>query len=173
MRHLFSYLPRAALVGVACLAGSATPTFADIPVGTLQCEVSAGVGMIVASSRTLSCVYHPQRGRAQRYTGRIDRVGLDLGATSAAQLAWAVFAAAPQTGSLTGQYSGLSAGLAIVAGGFNANTLVGGPGNTISMQPLVSPQTGANIAAGIGAMNLEPAASPVNRRHVRHHHMRG
>jgi len=83
MRHLSSYLPRAALIGFACLAGSATPTFADIPVGTLQCEVSAGVGMVVASTRTLNCVYHPQRGRAQRYTGRIDRIGLDLGATAA------------------------------------------------------------------------------------------
>jgi len=172
MRHLSSYLPRAALIGFACLAGSVTPTFADIPVGTLQCEVSAGVGMVVASTRTLNCVYHPQRGRAQRYTGRIDRIGLDLGATAAGQLAWAVYAAAAPSGSLAGQYAGPSAGLSIIGGGFNANTLVGGAGNTISLQPLVSPQAGANIAAGIGAMNLEPVASPVHHRHM-HHHMRG
>ncbi|MGH6839762.1 MAG: DUF992 domain-containing protein, partial [Methylocella sp.] len=53
------------------------------------------------------------------------------------------------------------------AGG-SANTLVGGYGDSISLQPLSGETTGLNLSAGIGALTLQPiAAGPPGRR--RHH----
>ena len=53
--------------------------------------------------------------------------------------------------------------------GFNANALVGGNGNSTSLQPLsAGGSPGINLSAGIGALSLQPAASEPPR-HLRHH----
>src|SRR5438309_9871526 len=62
-------------------------------IGTLTCNISPGVGMIVAGQRQLSCIYASARGRAREaYEGTIGTLGLDLGATSGGKMSWAVFA---------------------------------------------------------------------------------
>ena len=149
------------------------PAVADQRIGVLQCEVAAGMGFIVGSNRALTCTYRPERGRPQYYAGTIKRFGLDIGATSPGQLEWAVVAAAPSSRgySLAGDYAGPGAGLTIGAG-LNANALVGGNGNSVSLQPLsIATQTGLNVTAGVGALTLEPVAPAVApRRHHYHHH---
>jgi hypothetical protein len=41
--------------------------------------------------------------------------------------------------------------------GFDASILIGGSRRSISLQPLsFSSQTGLNLAAGVGALNLQP-----------------
>jgi len=68
---------------------------------------------------------------------------------------WAVFAPSSLgRGALAGTYVGASAE-ATVGAGLGANVLVGGSNRTISLQPLsVQAQTGLNIAAGVGEIDL-------------------
>ncbi|WP_404546239.1 DUF992 domain-containing protein [Bradyrhizobium sp. USDA 223] len=131
-------------------------------VGTLTCNISPGVGMIVAGQRQLSCIYASARGRAREaYEGTVSTLGLDIGATSGGQLVWTVFA--PTTvrrAALAGTYAGATAG-GTVETGVGANLLVGGSDRTIALQPVsVQAQTGVNVAAGISRMELRPAAAP-------------
>jgi hypothetical protein len=135
-------------------------------VGTLVCNISPGVGMIVGGQRQLSCVLTSARGRAREaYEGTVSTLGLDIGATSGGQLTWAVFA--PTTlrrEALAGTYVGATAG-GTVGAGVGANLLVGGSDRTVTLQPLsVQAQTGVNIAAGVSNLELRPAAGPPPRR---------
>ncbi|WP_246504303.1 DUF992 domain-containing protein [Bradyrhizobium agreste] len=135
-------------------------------VGTLTCNISPGVGMIVAGQRQLSCIYASARGRAREaYEGTVSTLGLDIGATSGGQLVWTVFA--PTTlrqAALAGTYTGATAG-GTVGAGVGANLLVGGSDRTIALQPVsVQAQTGVNVAAGISRMELRPVAAPARRK---------
>jgi hypothetical protein len=167
-----SFFPpvRAALLGAALVGLTATaPSATQVQSGVLQCNVAPGVGFIIGSSKNLSCVFHPARGRPEYYAGTINRIGVDIGATGPGQLAWGVFKAGPPSGryALAGDYAGPGVGIALGAGG-SANTLAGGYGNSISLQPLSGTTTGLNLSAGIGALTLQPlAARPPGRR--RHH----
>jgi hypothetical protein len=135
-------------------------------VGTLTCNISPGVGMIIGGQRQLSCIFASVRGRAREaYEGTVSTLGLDIGATSGGQLAWAVFA--PTTlrrAALAGTYAGATAG-ATVGAGASVNVLVGGSDRTVALQPIsVQTQTGINIAAGVSTMELRPATAPARRR---------
>jgi hypothetical protein len=55
---------------------------------------------------------------------------------------------------LSGTYAGASAEVSVAAG-LGANVLVGGSHRTVALQPVsVQGQTGLDIAAGIGALEL-------------------
>ncbi|WP_029584366.1 DUF992 domain-containing protein [Bradyrhizobium sp. URHD0069] len=134
-------------------------------VGTLTCNISPGVGLIVGGQRQLSCIYASARGRGREaYQGTVSTLGLDIGATSGGQLIWAVFA--PTTlrrAALAGTYAGATAG-GTVGMGASANVLVGGSDRTVALQPVsVQMQTGMNIAAGVSSMELRPATAPARR----------
>ena len=134
-------------------------------VGTLTCNMSPGVGMIVAGQRQLSCLYTSARGRAREaYEGTVSTLGLDIGATSGGRLTWAVFA--PSTlrrAALAGTYAGATAG-GTVGAGAGANLLIGGSDRAVALQPVsVQAQTGVNIAAGVSRMELRPATAPARR----------
>jgi hypothetical protein len=128
--------------------------------GLLTCDVSAGIGFIIGSSKQVSCVFAPdQPGFPQEaYVGSFSRFGLDIGATGAGVMVWAVFADTTRgPGFLAGDYVGAS-GEATIAAGLGANVLVGGSNRTIALQPFsVSGQVGLNLALGIGDLSLRPA----------------
>lgn len=149
-----------ALAGAGCLA--AAPANAAIRIGTLDCNVSGGVGLLITSQRALACVFHPDRGRIEFYYGTVRRFGLDIGTTGPGKLGWVVFAASrPGPGALAGDYVGGTAAVSFGAG-FGANALVGGFNNSFALQPLsLQTQSGINLAAGIGALTLEPGGRPV------------
>ena len=152
---------RTLLAASAALAVLALPGAAQAQnqtrVGVLECRVGAGVGMIITSSKALSCRFRPARGGGvrDRYVGTVRRFGLDIGATGAGAIVWAVFAPTSlRRGALAGTYVGASAA-ATVGAGLGANVLVGGSNRTISLQPIsVQAQTGLNIAAGGGEIDL-------------------
>jgi Protein of unknown function (DUF992) len=151
---------RAALLGVALVGLTATASSGtQLQFGVLKCNVAPGVGFIIGSSKDLSCVFHPVRGRPEYYSGSIGRIGLDIGATGPGQFAWGVFTVAPPSRrfALAGDYAGPGVGIALGAGG-SANTLVGGYGGSISLQPLSGTSDGINLSAGIGALTLRPVA---------------
>lgn len=156
-------LATATLVAAGILA---TPALAQdtkrVNVGVLRCTEGTDVGYIIGSTTKLKCEFKPAgNGTPVKYEGRISKFGIDIGETKATELVWGVFA--PSTGgiapdALTGEYGGLTAE-ATVTVGLGANVLVGGFSRSIALQP-VSTQTqqGFDVAAGIAALVLKPAA---------------
>lgn len=152
----------AAFVGALAAAAMTTmPANAQasrVQVGTLACSVSAGVGLIVASQRNVSCNFQPDGGPPEAYTGTMTIIGLDVGFTTGSAIVWGVFAGTNRyVGMLAGTYAGGTA-QATVGAGVGANALVGGSNNSVALQPLsVQGQVGLNAAAGIGALTLRYA----------------
>ncbi len=137
----------------------AAPDFAraqSVRAGGLTCDTGPRVGLIVGSRQHLQCVFVPNSGGRYSYTGRISRVGLDVGITGGGRLFWAVFAPTSRVhrGSLVGTYVGAS-GNAALGIGLGANVLVGGSHRTISLQPLsIEGQVGVNLALGVSRLTL-------------------
>ena len=150
----------AAAVLVAGLAGTASAE-GPVRVGLLECRVAGGVGFILGSSKSLDCTYNPANRRyVEHYVGRINKFGVDIGATGESVIAWGVLApSAVGPGALAGVYGGVTAE-ATLAVGAGANVLVGGFERSVTLQPVsIQGQTGINVAAGIAEMSLELAAN--------------
>jgi len=154
-----------ALAALATLAVLAAPTssMARVPertkIGTLTCDISAGIGLIITSKKQLTCMFTPSRpGPREVYIGSITKFGLDLGATAGGEMVWAVYAPTNRRfGALAGHYAGATAE-ATVGAGVGANVLVGGSNRTVTLQPVsVQGQAGLNVAAGVAEMDLRPA----------------
>jgi Protein of unknown function (DUF992) len=156
--------PKKALVVSTMVAAlAAVPAMAQqsarAKVGTLNCDISAGIGLIIASHKSVSCMFTPSTGGPEEYyTGTISKFGLDVGATSGGRMVWAVYApTSRRIGALAGTYTGASAE-ATVGAGMGANVLVGGSNRTISLQPVsIQGQTGLNLAAGVAGLTLQSA----------------
>ena len=150
-------------VAVAAIAiGISLPAMADpdAKVGQLRCEVSAGLGLVITSSKEISCRFTSTRGRTERYYGKIRKFGLDIGETGRGVLVWGVFASVegPRRHALDGEYGGVDAS-ATVGAGVGANVLVGGSGRAFTLQPLsVEGQTGLALAAGVEFLDASPRA---------------
>ena len=148
----------AAIFGLA--AALATPAdAAGVKVGALTCNVASGWGFVFGSSKEVRCVYAPEKGTPERYTGSIKKFGVDIGYTRGGVLVWGVVAptSSLKPGSLAGEYVGgtASATLGIGAG---AHALIGGFDKSVALQPLsIEGNTGLNVAAGIGALDLTSA----------------
>ena len=130
------------LTGVALLGFLiSVPAQAQRPVweqsGTLNCDVSGGIGFIVGSQRQVNCLFTPSYpAPPEQYVGTITKVGLDVGFTSGGQLTWQVLQSTTRRrGVLAGSYAGASAE-ATVGAGFGANLLVGGNDRSVALQPL-------------------------------------
>jgi hypothetical protein len=147
----------AALLGLAMCA----PVQAQRPVweqsGTLNCDVSGGIGFIVTSQRQINCLFTPSYpAPPEQYVGTITKVGLDIGFTGAGQLVWSVLQSTTRRrGVLAGSYAGASAE-ATIGAGLGANVLVGGNDRSVALQPLsIQGQVGLNVAAGIAEIALQ------------------
>ncbi len=142
------------------LAPASAPAQDRIKAGTLDCDISGGIGFIIGSKKAVNCNFVPAApGWPQEvYTGNISKFGLDIGATSGGRMIWSVFAAStPAPHALAGEYVGASAE-ATVAAGLGANALVGGSNRSVALQPLsVQGQTGLNLAIGVSSLTLRPA----------------
>lgn len=146
----------AVAIATALLAASPASARNGVKIGSLNCTVAGSVGLILGSSRSMRCRYTPAGGgRVERYTGRITRVGLDIGFTRKSYITWVVFAPGRvKSGALAGSYGGASAE-ATIGVGLGANVLVGGFRKSIALQPLsIQGQRGLNVAAGIAGLRL-------------------
>ena len=148
-------------VGIlSALGPSSRPALAEqVQVGVLKCDVASGWGFVFGSSKDLKCVFtRAGANETERYTGEINKYGVDIGYTESGVILWAVFAPskAVPAGGLQGTYAGATAEVSASVG-LGANVLIGG-GNSIALQPVsISGQTGLNVAAGIGAVKLKAA----------------
>jgi hypothetical protein len=80
----------AALLAAVAIPGTVTAQ-TRAKVGTLACDISGGIGMIIASQKEVSCLFTPTaNGRPEAYVGTFSKFGLDLGATAGGQMIWAV-----------------------------------------------------------------------------------
>lgn len=151
----FGFALGAAATALIALATSALAQ--DRPkIGTLRCEVSGGLGLIITSTKEMECVFTSARGRREHYFGKISKFGLDIGATTQGVLAWDVFSATagPRRGALAGDYAGVAAS-ATAGVGAGANALVGGSDRSFTLQPLsIQMQGGLDLSAGVASMTL-------------------
>ena len=148
-------------VALALAVASADPAAAQrIKAGVLSCDVSAGIGLIIGSQKSVQCVYTPDMpGPQEAYVGAMTKFGLDIGITAGGVMVWAVFSGTSGYGPgfLAGDYIGAS-GEATIAAGLGANVLIGGSNRTIALQPVsVSGQVGLNLALGVADLSLRPA----------------
>jgi Protein of unknown function (DUF992) len=160
MHNRLSALAGLALAGALTLPAS---SLAQAPqrtkVGSLTCDISAGIGLIITSKKEVTCMFTPSHpGPREVYTGSISKFGLDIGATAGGEMVWAVYAPSDRRfGALAGHYGGASAE-ATVGAGLGANVLVGGSNHTVTLQPVsVQGQAGLNVAAGVAGIDLRPA----------------
>ena len=151
-----------ALAAAVTISGIlATPATARgrVKAGTLSCDISGGLGLILGSQKRVSCLFTPYTpGPREVYVGTIDKFGLDLGATARGEMVWAVYAPTSRRfGALAGVYTGASAE-ATVGLGAGANVLFGGSNRTVTLQPVsVQGQAGLNLAVGVAGLELHPA----------------
>jgi hypothetical protein len=152
---MFRTIITSAALVLAALTGSAQAQD-RVQSGSLTCDVSAGIGLIIGSQRNVSCTFTPSLpGPIEYYTGTISKLGVDLGVTAGGVMVWLVFAPTSRpVGALAGTYVGGSAEASVIAG-VGANALVGGSNRSVALQPLsVSGQVGLNIAAGVAGLDL-------------------
>jgi Protein of unknown function (DUF992) len=127
-----------------------------VQAGTLVCNTSMELGVIVGSREALNCTFTPSvPGPTESYSGTITKLGLDLGVTTRGVIVWLVYAPTSlRAGELAGTYAGGTAE-ATIGVGLGANVLVGGSNQTVALQPVsVQGQVGVNLAVGFAELQL-------------------
>ena len=128
-----------------------------IRAGGLSCNLAPTVGLVIGSRQLMNCTFTPSTGGpVERYSGTVNRLGIDLGVTAGGRMIWGVFARTsklpPRT--LAGTFVGASGDVSLGVGG-GANVLIGGSNRSISLQPLsLQGQVGVNLALGVASMTL-------------------
>jgi hypothetical protein len=149
----------AAAVAALALTAAVPAAQADtrVRVGRLACDVAPGVGLIVVSSKNLTCKFYRNGFKTEVYKGRIDKIGIDIGVTGYTHIEWLVFSASNTKygkGSLRGKYVGGSAE-ATFGVGLGGNWLVGGSSKGYALQPLsIQGQIGLNWAVTLSGLTL-------------------
>lgn len=159
MRKIFWVFTGLAAAVVGLPVSSMAQGLHRTKVGTLTCDISGGIGAIIASKKSVACMFTPaQPGTLEVYTGSISKFGLDAGSTAGGEMVWSVFAPSNKVfGALAGNYAGASAETTVGAG-LGANVLVGGSNRIVALQPLsLQGTTVLNFAAGVSELVLNPA----------------
>ena len=152
IRTAISMLATTSLILIASSAYAQS----GVKVGHLECKVQGGWGYVFGSSMDLDCAFHPSgSGESQLYTGKINKLGIDIGYHKAAIILWGVFAPGKlAAGSLAGTYGGATASAAWGIG-LGTNVLFGGGNSSVALQPVsVTGEQGLSAAGGIAAVTL-------------------
>ena len=144
----------AAIIGISG-AALAAPT---AQVGRLSCDVEKGIGLIITSSKDITCKFMRKGMKTETYHGKIDKFGLDIGFTERTHIEWLVFTASGHEvtkHSLAGTYVGASAE-ATLGLGLGGNLLVGGSDKAYTLQPFsIQGQTGLNYSIAFTGLTLK------------------
>ncbi|MBM3648086.1 MAG: DUF992 domain-containing protein [Alphaproteobacteria bacterium] len=129
-----------------------------IYIGSLSCNVGGSTGYVLASRKSLDCVFLDKDGvQSAQYTGTINKVGIDIGYTKAVHTIWRVYSLGSVRGprDLSGTYVGEQG---TVAAGSQAggNWIYGGPSAEIGMVSSgVIQDAGYNLATGVAEMSIK------------------
>jgi hypothetical protein len=147
------------ILALAALVLSTGMAAADtrVQVGRLSCDVEPGVGLIIGSSKDMTCKFYRKGARTEVYEGTIDKLGFDIGVTGATRIEWLVFSASStryNRGSLAGTYVGGSAE-ATLGVGLGGNWLIGGSRRGYALQPWsIQGQVGLNYSVAFSRLTL-------------------
>src|SRR5882724_2816681 len=124
-----------------------TSTNSRIYIGSLSCNVGGSTGYVLASRKSLDCVFLNKDGtQSAEYTGTIDKVGVDIGYTKAVHTIWRVYSLGSDLG---GTYVG-EQGTAAAGNQAGGNWIYGGPNAEVGMLASgIVQDAGYNLAAGI------------------------
>ena len=129
-----------------------------IYIGSLTCNVGGSTGYILASRKSLDCVFLGKDGvQAAQYTGTINKVGIDIGYTRAVHTIWRVYSLGSERGArdLSGTYVG-EQGTAAAGSQAGGNWIYGGRNAEIGMIASgIVQDAGYNLAAGIAEMTIK------------------
>jgi len=146
-----------AAAAILLSAGMASAAETRVQVGRLSCDVEGGVGLIIASSKDMTCTFTRKGHRPEHYNGTIDKLGLDIGITGRTHIEWVVFSASStrvRPGSLAGTYVGGSSE-ATLGVGLGSNWLIGGSRRGFALQPVsIQAQTGLNLSVAFSRLTL-------------------
>jgi hypothetical protein len=159
MKKILGILLLATVAGLATGASAQAEPQGGVKAGTMTCDVASGWGVIIGSSRELNCIYRPVNGSAERYKGRINKFGVDVGYISGGIIVWGVLAPTSDMspGALAGNYAGATAS-ATLGIGAGAHVLVGGLKKSVALQPVsIEGNSGLNVAAGVASLSLTHA----------------
>jgi hypothetical protein len=149
----------------ACSMNQATPqqlntTNANsrIYIGSLTCNIAAGTGYILASSKKMDCVFLGKDGvSTAQYEGTINKVGIDIGYTKAMHTIWRVYSLGSdrKADQIAGTYVG-EQGTAAAGAQAGGNWIYGGPNAEIGMIASgIVQDAGYNLAMGIAEMTIK------------------
>jgi hypothetical protein len=170
MKH--SYVAIFAIASMLAVTVNSTVAQDRVQAGTLVCNTSIELGVIVGSREALNCIFTPSvPGPIQAYSGTITKLGLDLGATTRGVIVWLVYAPTSlRVGELAGTYAGATAE-ATVGVGLGAHVLVGGSNQTIACRcPPRDNRTGSKgVASHLcavkgGAVSIAPQQAAGHRQ---------
>ena len=129
-----------------------------IYIGSLTCNVGGSTGYVLASRKSLDCVFLNKDGtQSAQYTGSIDKVGVDIGYTKAVHTIWRVYSLGSDRGpnNLSGTYVG-EQGTAAAGAQAGGNWIYGGANAEVGMLASgVIEDAGYNLALGIAAMTIK------------------
>ena len=129
-----------------------------IYIGSLSCNVGGSTGYVLASAKSLDCVFLNKDGtESAQYVGSIDKVGIDIGYTKAVHTIWRVYSLGNVRGpnNLGGTYVG-EQGTAAAGTQAGGNWIYGGPNAEVGMLASgVIEDAGYNLAAGVAAMTIK------------------
>ena len=152
-----------ALTAGACMQQSSpqqlntTNANSRIYIGALSCNVAGGTGYVLASSKTMECVFLDRNGQSAEYSGTINKVGIDIGYTNAVHTVWRVYSLGSdrKANQLSGTYVG-EQGTVAAGGQAGGNWIYGGPNAEIGMVASgIVKDAGYNLATGIAEMSLK------------------
>ena len=132
-----------------------------VKAGTLTCDLSGGIRAVLSAGGALSCTYsRPSDSLEETYTGTIKQFGLGIGeAGEQHTMVWKVFVPKTAEGSaLVGTYGGVTAaeiasGKAKISDG--PKILAGAVERSVILRATdVKTETGLNVAAGVGELEL-------------------
>jgi len=160
-KRLSVVLATFAAIGIIAVAQALAQT-PRVYIGALSCNVSGGGGFIFGSTKEMSCVFLTTSGTSERYTGSINRYGIDVGYTGAVHTVYHVFSLGSDRGAgvLAGDFVGTQESVAVggsggVGGG--GKILLGGRNKEIVLQSAgIAQTTGWNFADGVAEISLRP-----------------
>jgi hypothetical protein len=167
MKHVYKVAAAAvlALSTGACSMSQATPQQLNtanansrIYIGSLTCNIAAGTGYILASSKKMDCVFLGKDGASTaQYDGTINKVGIDIGYTKAMHTIWRVYSLGSdrKADQIAGTYVG-EQGTAAAGSQAGGNWIYGGPNAEIGMVASgIVQDAGYNLAMGIAEMTIK------------------